>query len=50
MKAGTNGYYPNDLLAPPPPVSGTDTYRILTSVISDGYYRSMRVKVDYEEM
>jgi hypothetical protein len=50
VKAGTNGYYPNDLLAPSPPGSGTDVYRILTSVTVDGSYRSMRVKVDYEEM
>jgi len=50
VKAGTNGYYPNDLLAPSPPASGTDTYRIVTYVVVDGQYRSMRVKVDYEEM
>jgi hypothetical protein len=50
VKAGLNEYYPNDLAAPLPPASGTDTYRILTTAIVDGSYRSLRVKVDYEKM
>jgi hypothetical protein len=45
----STSYFPNDLYAPPPPDSGTDVYRIVTTAKANGDYVATRVVAGYEE-
>lgn len=44
------GYFPDDLYAHAPPMSGTDVYRIVTYAKANGAATTVRVKVGYEAM
>jgi len=49
--SGQSPYFPNDLVAPVKPASGTDTYRVVASVqIGINNYVPVRFKAGYEPM